>query len=563
MSLRSKFLLVLTVLVLTTVSVSTWIQVHSALEARKEEMEARATALGQFIGLKFTNHFLTEQVPEDPSDQTIKFWVREVEDAIFLQIFNTDGNRIVNVTRRTVNPPPLPEVNMDFIRTILNGEDSFVARRLQNPQIVDFLVPVALFDTQLGLVRIGLDGSRYQQQRNEILRTNTLYGSILLFVMVLIGYLSTPYLTGPLKKLYRVAERFGQGDFSVRSSVNTGDEIQELSEQFNRMANQLKQLVDNLSDAGRFHRLFPYIIVPRELYAKIVHQVRKSVGCDRVALILNQNVRDSDRSAARYLDRPKGSAAFDTPGAEHDLLDEVAELSRDNQVNPLVRRSEKAQKLAPLFAEENETISDVLVYRLETNRKLGYLVLGRKNHNFPESELRVVSSLLPQIRTVISNAQNFEDILVDERTGIYPRKVMHLALSEAGSFDDSNPLWLSRIALQKSDAANFAADRHLEVARSLNEQRREISPVNDPDHFIVISHDRSDRFLALFFGWSEEKIESVVQELVDPVSEVTLRPMAGIVPVNPESSVSSLLERAERALDHAHQTGGSSTWIEG
>ncbi len=563
MSLRSKFLLVLALLVLTTVSVSTWIQVQSALEARKEEMEARATALGQFIGLEFTNHFLMGQVPEDLSDRTIEFWIHEVEDAVFLQIFNTDGARIVGVNRLTSNPPAMPEVNANFIRTILNGEDSFVGRRLQNPEIVDFLVPVTLFDIQLGLVRLGLDGTRYQKQRNEILRTNTLYGSILLFFMVLIGYLSTPYLTGPLKKLSRTAEQFGQGDFSIRSSVDTGDEIQELSVQFNQMANQLEQLVDNLSDAGRFHRLFPYIIVPRELYVKIVHQVRRIVGCDWVALVLTPNVQDSDRSAARYLDRPEGSVAFDNPGIETDLLDEIAKLSRDNEVNPLVRRSEKANQLESLFAAKNETISDVLVYPLE----MGYLVLGRKNHDFPDAELRVVPSLLPQIRTAISNARDFEGILVDERTGIYPRKVMNLALNEAKSLDESDHLWLSRISLQESNNKDSSTDRHLEVARSLNKKRSDITPVSDTDHFIVISHDRSNRFLALFSGWSRDQIGSVVQRLVDSTTSDQPEPSdpvlnAGIVPVKPEPSVSSFLERAERALHHAQLTGGSSIWIE-
>ena len=567
MSLRSKFLLVLTVLVLTTVSISTWIQVRSALEARKEEMEARATALGQFIGLKFTKHFLTGQVPEETSDRTIQFWVQEVEDAVFLQIYNTDGSRIVNVTRPTVTPPSLPEVDADFIRSILNGEDSFVARRIQDPQIVDFLVPVTLFDTQLGLVRLGLDGSRYQEQRGEILRTNTLYGSVLLFFMVLIGYLSTPYLTGPLKKLTQVAERFGQGDFAIRSSVHTGDEIQDLSEQFNRMAGHLEQLVDNLSDAGRFHRLFPYIIVPRALYDKIVRQVRESVGCDQVALVLNGDLQHSQRSAARYLHGPHGSTAFNNLGTDPEILDEVAKLSRDNEVNPLVRRSEKAQELSALFAETEESISDVLVYRLETNRKLGYLVLGRRNHDFPESELRVASSLLPQIQTVISNAQNFEDILVDERTGIYPRKVMHLALNEAGTFTDPDALWLSQIALSRNEEHDHEEDQHLEVARFLNEKRSEISPVEDTDHFIVISHNQPDRFLVLLSGWTEEHIESVVRRFLDPISQKSnrfagLESFAGIVPVDPDATVASLLERTENALHHAQQSGGSPTWIE-
>lgn len=565
MSLRSKFVLVLTVFVLVTVTASTWLHIESTFEARKEEMEARATALGRFIGLNFTDAFLKGHVRSETAGTPLKLWIHEVDDAAFVQIYNTDGDRIISHTSAGISVPPIREITPGFIQALEKGNRSFLARRLDDRQIIDFLVPVTLFDTRIGLVRIGLDASRYYNQRWNILRTNALYGFTILLIMSLLGYLSSPFLVGPFRNLATTARKFGEGHFNERADLHSSGEIRNLAEHFNRMADHIQKLVQNLSNTGKIHQLFPYIIVPGTLYAKIARHVRNNLGCDRVALVVQDSPRDGENGFLRYVHDQEGSRVLRGIGANTELLDELSELSYENDVNPLVARNKKSNELAGFFSDQERAPSDTLVFPLRAERDLGRLVLARQNRNFSSTDIRIAENLLPQLATVISNARKFEKILVDERTGIYPRKVMNLALNDVGRFADENHLWLARIAISHEKNAN--SDHHLSVARFLNERRRDLSPVEDTDHFFVLSHDQPRQFLAILSGWDAEEIESVVEDLVQGIQSdherfPNVNAAAGVVTVEPGESTTSLLERTDRALNDARSSGGTSVWHE-
>ncbi len=68
--------------------------------------------------------------------------------------------------------------------------------------------------------------------------------------MVLLGGLSA-FLTGPLKRMSRAAGRMAQGDYEERLAVRGRDEIGELAESFNRMAQAVEEKVEALSAAAR------------------------------------------------------------------------------------------------------------------------------------------------------------------------------------------------------------------------------------------------------------------------------------------------------------------------
>lgn len=68
--------------------------------------------------------------------------------------------------------------------------------------------------------------------------------------MALLGGLSA-FLTGPLKRMSRAAGRMAQGDYEERLAVRGRDEIGELAESFNRMAQAVEEKVEALSAAAR------------------------------------------------------------------------------------------------------------------------------------------------------------------------------------------------------------------------------------------------------------------------------------------------------------------------
>ncbi|MFH1776460.1 MAG: ATP-binding protein [Candidatus Omnitrophota bacterium] len=75
-----------------------------------------------------------------------------------------------------------------------------------------------------------------------------LLGIALITIIVLVGGYVTYKFIQPIKLLGRGVRIIGQGNLSYRLNINTGDEIEELSREFNQMAVKLKDIYDHLED---------------------------------------------------------------------------------------------------------------------------------------------------------------------------------------------------------------------------------------------------------------------------------------------------------------------------
>jgi len=81
--------------------------------------------------------------------------------------------------------------------------------------------------------------------RDQLLR-GALLISLGLVVAILAGTILARRMLVPITALRRGARRLGEGDFSHRIEVNTKDELEELADQFNSMAGQLKETYSGL-----------------------------------------------------------------------------------------------------------------------------------------------------------------------------------------------------------------------------------------------------------------------------------------------------------------------------
>ena len=68
----------------------------------------------------------------------------------------------------------------------------------------------------------------------------------MIVVVSVLGYLLARTITGPILELTKGAEVIGKGELDYSIKMNTGDEIQQLAEQFNTMASTLKESYANL-----------------------------------------------------------------------------------------------------------------------------------------------------------------------------------------------------------------------------------------------------------------------------------------------------------------------------
>lgn len=100
------------------------------------------------------------------------------------------------------------------------------------------------------------DITRIYEQRREQQR---LYQLIFLFVVLcsaFFSYVLSYILTKPISRLKRTAGQIADGNYAIRSYVNTNDEIGELSAEFNHMADALVDKMEELNAAMERQKQF-------------------------------------------------------------------------------------------------------------------------------------------------------------------------------------------------------------------------------------------------------------------------------------------------------------------
>lgn len=72
-----------------------------------------------------------------------------------------------------------------------------------------------------------------------------------LLAIAVFYYITTRIILSPVRVLRGYAERVSEGDLSIRSDINTGDEFEQLSDMFNTMLESLKGKQDELASANK------------------------------------------------------------------------------------------------------------------------------------------------------------------------------------------------------------------------------------------------------------------------------------------------------------------------
>ncbi len=132
--------------------------------------------------------------------------------------------------------------------------------------------------------------SRYDQQR--IYRYVFV---VIIAVGALISWLMATLLTRPMKELSRTAKQISEGDLSERANITGEDEIGMLAENFNQMADELEEYIDQLRDAMERQE---------EFMGDFAHEMKTPMTSiiGYADLLRSQNLSEEEsRDAANYI----------------------------------------------------------------------------------------------------------------------------------------------------------------------------------------------------------------------------------------------------------------------
>lgn len=125
--------------------------------------------------------------------------------------------------------------------------------------------------------RLGSDLTRTillaeDQRKVESIRTAHLIHEVIkitvggaIILALLFGYFNSKYITSPIKKMKRVAQKIAEGNLNLRINIHSKDEIEDLAHSFNEMANSLIQAKEKAEINSR---------AKSELLSRISHEFR-------------------------------------------------------------------------------------------------------------------------------------------------------------------------------------------------------------------------------------------------------------------------------------------------
>src|SRR5262245_8347835 len=76
----------------------------------------------------------------------------------------------------------------------------------------------------------------------------TVFGGIAVGLLATLGYLAATRIVTPIRQLQQAAQSIGRGELRQSIRINTGDELETLAEEFNRMNRQLEAAFAGLTD---------------------------------------------------------------------------------------------------------------------------------------------------------------------------------------------------------------------------------------------------------------------------------------------------------------------------
>ena len=235
-------------------------------------------------------------------------------------------------------------------------------------------------------------------------------------------------MVGPIRALRLGAARIGSGDLTQRITIKTGDELEELADQFNDMAGKLGESYADLEKKveQRTQELAQSVAELRAL-GEVSHAVNSTLDTETVLnTIVTKAVQLTATDAGAiyvYDDQEKTFQLRSTYGMSERVVSSITDPQNDTSQTPIgeaARRLEPVQ-IADIRDQPPSRVQEVLLgegYRallvvplIGQNRPVGALVVRRKQAGeFAKQTIDLLKTFAAQSVLAIQNARLFNEI---------------------------------------------------------------------------------------------------------------------------------------------------------
>jgi PAS domain S-box-containing protein len=209
-----------------SVSVTYLMQRHDLLEERARHAAISAERLAFSLSSPLWNF---------DRDQVQRLATEELKETgpVRIVVSSPDGKPIVSLDKKVD-----PAKHGDAIPKLLR-EDAYTVRH-------DILTG----QRRLGTLQVVYDDGVINRKLMAILTGNVVQGLVLILISCVTLYVGlSRVLLAPLRSIFKTAREFGCGDLSARITDTPHDELGELAETFNTMADGIAEKIDTLQDS--------------------------------------------------------------------------------------------------------------------------------------------------------------------------------------------------------------------------------------------------------------------------------------------------------------------------
>ncbi len=158
----------------------------------------------------------------------------------FIIVLDENGNTISSSGDEVI-----VSVKPEIAQPVLKGETKkFIGNLggLFNITMLTVAKPIMMDENVYGAVFVNLPIPEIHEIRSYVFKIFLITTCIVVLIALLFTYIISGKMTKPIKAINNVAKSIAGGDFARRVSVNAENEIGELSETFNQMADSIEQL---------------------------------------------------------------------------------------------------------------------------------------------------------------------------------------------------------------------------------------------------------------------------------------------------------------------------------
>lgn len=383
-----------------------------------------------------SNLFLREY-SRNKLENTIILLGNNVSSTLQSSLFNQDYNRLKNIVKTVIMEAFDYLIVFDNLTTNIAFQhvkgnqmaslkvNAIVAGRtefqrslitIQEQEYTQFLFPIKIpqVSEPLGYLIIGVSREKMESELSGITSRLIFFSGLLFVVLTATIYFLSGRIVHPLKELSAMVEKMSQGDYSVRSQIQTTDEIGALAGSFNLMADKLNE---QLASIGKYSKNLEAMVAERTRELQEAMDNIKDQE-EKLARVKNINTLNSlVNTIAHEINNPMAIISGNIQMIESDQEKNHVNIKRLKAVNEAIKRIET------LINDINflSTIKDMTIHHFSFGN-----LLARVIKDVVPEDIKITVSDCPE--DYINSNQNMisicmENILQNSVNSIRQRKI--------------------------------------------------------------------------------------------------------------------------------------------